>query len=236
MNPPPQGSRRGQLNRVRAGLKPAVGLLLACLAVPSAAVARVEISTRADGLKVIHNENDVQRERRHAKSLVAIPRAELGAMIDRHARHRRLEPKLVRAVIQTESGYNVRARSAKGAMGLMQLMPETARELNVADPYNAEQNVRGGTAYLRQMIDRFDGQVELGLAAYNAGPSAVERYGGIPPYRETRQYVRRVMRLYSGRDLPIPSHLAGSAQPAAGHNKPVWVRRDGRMVLTTDPP
>jgi len=97
----------------------------------------------------------------------------------------------VRAVVQVESGYNSRALSNKGAMGLMQLMPDTARQYGVEDPWNPEQNVRGGTAYLRHLIDRF-GDLDVALAAYNAGPEAVLRYGGVPPYQETQEYVRKI--------------------------------------------
>jgi soluble lytic murein transglycosylase-like protein len=114
-------------------------------------------------------------------------------LIQEHATRRALRPELVRAVIQVESGFNARALSPKGAMGLMQLMPATARSLGVNNPWDPAQNIRGGTDYLRQLLDEYDGNEELALAAYNAGAGAVAKYGRrIPPYRETRDYVRRV--------------------------------------------
>jgi soluble lytic murein transglycosylase len=207
-------------------------LALGGVCLPSAGLAKVEIRTRADGLKVIHNENQEQHARRYASTLVSVPRAEFGALVERHARAQELAPRLVQAVIQCESGYNLRALSAKGAMGLMQLMPATAVELAVSDPYDAEQNIRAGTTYLRRLLDRF-GTVELALAAYNAGPTAVQRHGGIPPYRETREYVRRVMSLYLGRELPAAPRVAASKSPVEG-KKPVWIRRNGQLVLVTD--
>jgi len=104
----------------------------------------------------------------------------------------RLDEDLIRAVVKVESDYNPRAVSTRGARGLMQLMPETARDMRVANPFDPEENIRGGAHYLRLMLDQFKGDIELALAAYNAGPTAVRRYGGIPPYEETRNYVSRV--------------------------------------------
>ena len=114
-------------------------------------------------------------------------------VIDHHAREQGLRPDLVRAVIQVESAFNPRARSHKGAMGLMQLMPATARELGVRNAYDPLENIRGGVAYLRSLLDQFNGNEELALAAYNAGAGKVIKYGGtVPPYRETRDYVSRI--------------------------------------------
>ncbi len=115
-------------------------------------------------------------------------------LILQHAAEHDISADLVRAVIQVESGFNPRARSVKGAMGLMQLMPATARELGVTDAYDPAQNIRGGVAYLKQLLTRYDFNVELALAAYNAGPEAVTRYGAVPPYRETRNYVSKVQK------------------------------------------
>jgi soluble lytic murein transglycosylase-like protein len=128
-------------------------------------------------------------------------------LIEEHAAKQNLRPDLVRAVIQVESGFNPRAFSNKGAMGLMQLMPATAKDLGVRNAYDPVQNIRGGTAYLRQLLDRFGGDEALALAAYNAGAGAVTRFGdAIPPYRETRQYVEKIRArssLYTGGAAPI---------------------------------
>jgi soluble lytic murein transglycosylase len=111
------------------------------------------------------------------------------------ARQHQVQPALVKAVIAAESNFDARAVSRKGAQGLMQLMPQTAARLGVKDPFQPTQNVSGGTRYLRLMLDRY-GDMERALAAYNAGPTAVDRHGGIPPYRETRDYVARVLTYY----------------------------------------
>ncbi|MCL4148543.1 UNVERIFIED_CONTAM: hypothetical protein GTU68_057358 [Idotea baltica] len=106
-----------------------------------------------------------------------------------------MEPALVKAVIHAESAFKVRARSPKGARGLMQLIPATAKRFGVKDSYNASQNILGGVRYLKWLFKHFDGNVSHVLAGYNAGENAVTRYGGIPPYQETQTYVRRVLTL-----------------------------------------
>lgn len=113
-------------------------------------------------------------------------------IIRRHASSYQLEEALVKAVIKVESDYQPRVVSRKGAQGLMQLIPETAKDLKVANPFDPYENIRGGSEYLRMMLDLFNNDVELALAAYNSGPNTVKRYGGIPPYDETRNYVKKV--------------------------------------------
>ena len=172
-----------------------------------AAGAQVDMVRRSDGVYVLSNNPDTPRTsmvgttagmrqptRRYSQPTLA-PR-ELRQKISEHALARDLDPKLVEAVIRVESAFNARAVSNKGAMGLMQLMPGTATDLGVENAFDVEENLRGGTAYLRSLLDRFSGDVTLALAGYNAGPGAVEKYQGVPPYRETTDYVRRVLAAY----------------------------------------
>jgi uncharacterized protein (TIGR02594 family) len=134
------------------------------------------------------------------------------AEIDRAAARHRIDPNLLRGLIRQESGFNPRARSPAGAIGLCQLMPATARSLGVDDPTDPQQNVMGGARYLRQQLDAFDGDERLALAAYNAGPGAVSRAGGIPQNGETPEYVRKVLAYAREYDRQAP----GASEPRAG--------------------
>ena len=211
---------------------------LAGLFVVGAATAQVEVHTRADGRKVFTNTPSPQERVRPARKASPTPRLavarlsseEVEPLIRRYADRNRLDPKLVRAVIRAESAFNPRAVSSKGAMGLMQLMPATAAELDVEDAFDPEANIAGGTRYLRQMFDAFGGQVELALAGYNAGPNAVRHYGGIPPFAETRQYVQRVLREYRD-DLGYQLPASGAVRVG----RKVHLSRDasGKLVLST---
>ena len=146
---------------------------------------------------------NVPNDPRYRRVIAELPRSrtiisdgELEPVIARHSRVHRLHPALIRAVIKTESDFDPQAVSRAGAIGLMQLMPQTAVRLDVRDSYNPDENIGGGTKYLRQLLDRFNGNLPLALAAYNAGEHAGERYQGLPPIPETRQYVQKVLRYY----------------------------------------
>jgi len=189
-------------------LRIALSAALLCVVTPAVAHAQLYSWTDASGRLII---SDTPKDPAARTYSVAYVGASYGVIKDATAPKRRisefddlivenatqhsLHPDFVRAVIQAESAFNPRARSVKGAMGLMQLMPDTAAELGVTNPFDPEQNIRGGVAYLRSLLDRFNGNEELALAAYNAGPGAVTKYGSkVPPYRETREYVQKVGR------------------------------------------
>ena len=148
------------------------------------------------------------------------------------AERHRVDRRLVEAVVTVESGGNPRAVSRKGAQGLMQLMPQRSAELGVRNPFDPGQNVDGGVRHLRELLQRFRGDVTLALAAYNAGEEAVRAYGGLPPYPETQDYVRRVRALYDGVEGPGAAWTVGQA-PQQIYRQ---VTSDGTIVYTNVPP
>lgn len=125
-----------------------------------------------------------------------VPPAQIDQLVQTNAAQWNVDPALVKAIIANESGFNANATSNVGAQGLMQLMPGTAAGLGVTNAYDPAQNVWGGTKYIKGLLDRFNGDVRMAVAAYNAGPGAVEKYGGVPPYAETQNYVQNVLSSY----------------------------------------
>jgi len=183
-------------------------VLTACLFVAAPADAQIYSWRDANGNLVLSNRRSAptaplrsyvvpKTEGIRATRYAAADRSRLyDDLISEHARLNRLPAGLVRAVVQVESAFNPNARSPKGALGLMQLMPATIRQFGVTSPFNPEENVRAGAAYLRQLFDRYENNEELALAAYNAGPGAVDRHGqNVPPYRETQNYVAQIGQL-----------------------------------------
>lgn len=181
--------------------------VLACLALPPSTRADIYSRTDADG--AVHLSNHATdprfavlvREPAPPRPTPARPARPAGMpyaeLVDEAARHQGLDSALLHAVIATESAHNADAVSPKGARGLMQLMPATAARYGVVDPHDPAQNIRGGSRYLRDLLERYDSDLRLTLAAYNAGENAVARHGNrIPPYRETQDYVVRVLERY----------------------------------------
>ena len=191
------------------------------------------------------------RTGRLVRSIVAPPRAvrskhDLAKTVERAARENQLPPELIHSVIAVESGYNANAVSPKGALGLMQLVPSTAERFGVSDAFDPADNIRGGARYLKYLLDLYSGNDALALAAYNAGEAAVARYGGIPPYLETQNYVEQVrhrLDAAGGRaetgSAPAAVQTRESqppaANPAPAHN-PIreTVGADGKIYYTSD--
>jgi soluble lytic murein transglycosylase-like protein len=152
---------------------------------------------------------------------------ELERMVEQAAERHQVDPALIRAVVAAESGWDPRAVSQKGAMGLMQLMPERARQLGVNDPFDPEQNVDAGVRHLRELLERYDGNLELALAAYNAGPGAVDRAGRVPNIPETVDYVRKITEAYFRPD-------AGRRPQILRSSRQIYRLRDenGKVIFT----
>lgn len=219
---------------------------LACSALSVTAMAEVQVEARAGAPTRMYNSgSSAGRASRSMMQAIsssarrpALSIADVDPAVSRHASRLGLDPSLVHAVIRAESAYNPEAVSSKGAAGLMQLMPGTLRDYRVSDPYDPEQNIAAGSAYLKRLLDDFDDTLELALAAYNAGPEAVRRYGGVPPFPETRRYLERVLSAYRpGTPVRFDASLPpGSSAPAPGRKTFVFRDDSGRLVMSTSPP
>jgi soluble lytic murein transglycosylase-like protein len=218
----------------------AYGLALSLAASSAGAVVRVVVK---DGKKIIYNdgiaEESAPAERASGSwsaSRVAAP-SRFDDLIAGAALQHRIDPKLLKSVMLFESGFNPRAISRKGARGLMQLMPKTAAQHGVRNVHDPAENIQAGARHLSYLMDVYGGDLEKTLAAYNAGEPAVERYGGVPPYGETRDYVRNILNAYNGRgDLKGGfGRPAAKAFRSAPSGRPVHIVRDAndRVLLTT---
>jgi soluble lytic murein transglycosylase-like protein len=166
-----------------------------------------------------------------------VPPAAIDAMVDRIASEEGVEAPLVRSVIQAESSYDISAVSAKGAQGIMQLIPATARRFGVDNAFNVEENIHGGVKYLKFLLEYYHGDYTKAIAAYNAGEAAVDKYKGVPPYAETQGYVRTVAkRLTAARQRSKAANTATPAQPDAEtpqHPIQASIGPDGRVYYST---
>jgi hypothetical protein len=184
-----------------------------------------EIVTITDehGRKIFINTGEPRREGGLATRIIPrakagnafLPPAELSHLVEQTASRLQVDPQLVHAIIKVESEYDPKAVSRKGAMGLMQLIPETAQRFGVENPFNPRENIEGGVGYLRHLLNLFGGDLSLSLAAYNAGEGAVQRFGGIPSFSETRDYVRKVTNVYQSGSPQSGTNAAGNKSQAS---------------------
>ena len=200
----------------------AIAAVVAVLAAGSAVAQRlggVVIFTAPDGTRQVVNVPSGEPAAGSVPDGLPERRVQLWPTVQEASRAHGLDPNLVDLVIRMESGYNPRALSSKGARGVMQLMPETATLYGVRNAYDPFQNIRGGVRYLSDLLERFNSDLSLALAAYNAGPKAVEKHGGVPPFDETRTYVRSILAAYRGD--PGTARLTGGFGRAARPPRPV---------------
>lgn len=226
-SPPLRATRAAVRARAMASL---AAVLVLCLASP----AQAQIASYVDGhghTIYVNADPPAKVARHHGASVnAAAPPAKLQNVANAAAARNNLDPALVQAVIQTESNWNPYAVSRKGAFGLMQLIPSTAERYGVGDVFDPVQNVNGGTRYLRDLLDRYHGDLKTSLAAYNAGEQAVQRFGGVPKYPETRAYVRKVTSTYfrsgSSRTPQLNAPRQSSIHEITG--------RGGRTIFTNE--
>jgi soluble lytic murein transglycosylase-like protein len=215
-------------------------LVLSLAACSAEAVVRVVVK---DGKKLIYNDGVAEEAAGQARgrvsggwsaARVAAP-TRFDELITAASREHAIDPKLLKSVMLFESGFNPKAVSRKGARGLMQLMPQTAALHGVINVHDPVQNILAGARHLAYLLGVYGGDLEKTLAAYNAGEAAVERYGGVPPYDETRGYVRNILGAYYGRADLRGGFGKGDAQPFRSAGRPVRVTRDAndRVLLTT---
>ena len=204
-----------------------ISALLGCAFISTPAQAELYQFIDANGVYHFSNAPNDPRYKllRGGVPLLEPSRPDFKEIINASARQHRVDPNLVKAVIKVESDFDPQAVSVAGAMGLMQLMPETASTLGVENPFNPTENIKGGVKLLRQLLDRFKGNLELALAAYHAGAERVERYGEVPPIKQTQRYILKVMTAYRNLQGESPS-----AEPTRKVALP-----DGRVLITNIP-
>lgn len=231
------------------GKRTLITVLFAGLVLLWAGPATAEIYYRVDENGIAHftNAKTTPQHRRLSPGVLPptarLTAANVSELIDAFAVEYELDPALIRAVIQVESNFNRKAVSPKGAQGLMQLMPATIFRLSVGDAYDPHENIGAGVRYLRQLLDQFQGDLTLALAAYNAGEKAVLRYKGIPPYQETRDYVAKVLSLYrrgqegrsTSRTTKAVAQVAAATPPAPAP-KPIYKAELSDTILYSNIP
>lgn len=226
-NPHLRAKRAFLRTRAMATLAAILGF---CLASPAQAQIASYVDTHGRTVYVNADPPAKAARQRNAGGNITAPPAKLQNVVNAAAARNNLDPALVKAVIQAESNWNPYAVSRKGAFGLMQLIPSTAERYGVGDVFDPAQNVNGGTRYLRDLLDRYHGDLKRSLAAYNAGEQAVERFGGIPKYPETRAYVRKVTSTYfrtgSSRSPEVNAPRQSSIHEVVG--------RGGRTIFTNE--
>lgn len=194
--------------------------------------------TDIDTAEIDHFEEDLSQPATPPEpvpQLLPPPKPTLSDVVTATGIQHRIDPDLINSVIHAESNFNPHARSPKGAQGLMQLMPQTAQKLGVADAYDAKANVDGGTRYLKQLLELYNFDLVKALAAYNAGPQRVTRYRGVPPYRETQLYIRKIILDYNRKKLAEQKAAAAAAKAAKEKQPPLRPSATKQAALAPSP-